>query len=74
MAGKVVLGVILFLAGLWLLIPGVSLYGYNSGTWLGEFVSLLKGFIPLFLAFIGFILIWIESEEMKMSKPTKRKK
>ena len=73
MAGKVVLGIVLFLAGLWLLIPGISLYGYNSGVWFQDFLTLLKGSIPIFLVFIGFILVWIEIEEMKTSKPSKKK-
>ena len=73
MAGKMVLGIILLLVGLWLLIPGITLSGYMSGAWLSEFIALIKGIIPPILIFLGFILVWIESEELKVAKPSRRK-
>ena len=73
MCGKIILGIALFLIGLWLLIPGLNLGNYSSGAWLGDFISLLKGSIPAIFVFIGFVLLWIEREEMKMSKPSRKK-
>ena len=62
MAGRIVLGIILLLLGLFLL-----------REWLPDFLSLLKGSIPILLVFIGFVLIWIETEEMSMSKAQKKR-
>ena len=71
---KAIFGLVLLLAGLWLLIPGFVVSGYTSGAWLQDFLVLLRGLIPPFLVFLGFILVWIEAEDMKMSKPRKRKR
>ena len=65
---KVLLGIILVIVGLWLLI-----YGYNGTGWLSDFVSVVKGILPVFLVFIGAILVWIESEELKVEKPRRKR-
>jgi hypothetical protein len=73
MAIKLLMGLILLLIGLWLLIPGIVISGYSSGLWLTDFVSLIKGLIPPILLFIGFILAWIDWEEINAAKPTRKR-
>ena len=73
MAFKLLIGLVLLLAGLWLLVPGIVISGYSSGAWLNDFVTLIKGLVPPFLLFIGFILAWIDWEEIKTAKPPKKK-
>ena len=73
MATKLLIGIVLLLSGLWLLIPGLTISGYNSGSWLSDFVVLIKGLIPPFLLFIGFVLAWMDWEEIKMAKPSRKK-
>jgi len=65
-----ILGIILVIIGLWLLMP-LEWGGYGWWQWL-EYV--LMGIIPAFLVFIGAILVWIEWEEAKIEKPTRRKR
>ena len=67
---KVILGIILVVIGLWLLIP-ISWGGL--GLW-QEFWSIIKGVVPIGLIFIGAILVWIESEELKIERPKKRRR
>ncbi len=74
MATKLIIGAALFLLGLWLLVPGFTLSGYTSGSWLNDFVVLIKGFIPPFILFIGFVMAWMDWEEIKMAKPSKKRK
>lgn len=68
--GKIILGLILVIVGLWALMP------YSWGG-LGLHVQLwevIKGIVPVFLIFIGVILVWIEWEELKIEKPSRRKR
>jgi len=68
--GKVIIGLILVIVGLWAIIP-------LSWGGLGLYVQLwevIKGVVPVFLVFIGAILVWIEWEEMKIEKPARKRK
>ncbi len=61
-AGKIVLGIIILLTGLWLLIPS-SVCGtiYCPGLW-KELRYIIKGIIPISLVGLGILLIWMEAE------------
>jgi len=68
--GKIILGLILVIIGVWALIP----LEWNG---LGLYVQLwevIKGIVPAFLVFIGAILVWIEWEELKIEKPARKRK
>ena len=68
--GKIILGLILVIVGLWAIIP----IEWNG---LGLYVQLwevIKGIIPAFLVFIGAILVWIEWEELKIEKPARKRR
>jgi len=68
--GKIILGLILVIIGIWSLIP----LDWNG---LGLYVQLwevIKGIVPAFLVFIGAILVWIEWEELKIEKPARKRK
>jgi hypothetical protein len=68
--GKIILGLILVIIGLWAIMP-------LSWNGLGLYVQLwevIKGIVPIFLIFIGAILVWIEWEELKIEKPPRRKR
>jgi hypothetical protein len=68
--GKIILGLILVIVGLWAIIP-------LDWSGLGLYVQLwevIKGVVPAFIVFIGAILVWIEWEELKIEKPTKKRK
>ncbi|NIM47393.1 MAG: hypothetical protein GTN40_04535 [Candidatus Aenigmarchaeota archaeon] len=62
---KVILGIILVIIGLWLLIP----VSWGGRAWWPELLTMIKGVLPIFLVFIGAILVWIESEELKIQRP-----
>ena len=68
--GKVLVGIVLVIIGLWAVVPA----SWNGlGLW-DELWTVIKGIVPAFLIFIGGILVWIEAEEMKLSKPKRRRK
>jgi uncharacterized membrane protein len=64
-AGKVILGLILVLIGLWLILPS-SWNGF--GLWQHLLIVLL-GIVPIVLVLAGLLIIWVESEELKTVKP-----
>lgn len=68
--GKIILGLILIAVGLWAIVPA-SWYGLGLYVQLWE---VIKGVIPVFLVFIGAILVWIEWEELMIEKPSKKKR
>ncbi len=67
---KIVLGVIFILAGMWLLFSGYffSEFGLLTFRYWQSLKVLLKGGIPLLLAVIGFLLVWVEYDELKQSR------
>jgi len=74
---KIILGIVLVVIGLWLILPvtwcqsispDFKCFGLWSDLWL-----VLKGVMPAFLIFIGAILVWIESEELKIERPKRRR-
>ena len=68
--GKVLVGIILVIVGIWAIMPVM----WNGlGLW-SELWTVIKGIVPIFLIFIGGILVWIEAEELKLSKPKRRKR
>ena len=68
---KVMFGIILVIIGLWLILP-VSLCQWCVGWWY-ELLTVIKGVLPAFLIFIGAILVWIESEEIKIARPKRKR-
>ena len=69
-AGKVILGLILVLIGLWLILPS----GWNGfGLWL-DLVVVLLGIVPIMLVLVGLLIIWMEAEELKTVKPEPKPK
>ena len=77
-AGKLILGIIFLIAGLWLVIPAAWLeslgicFNYCPGLW-QELWFLIKAVVPIGLVVLGLLLIWIEAEEVKVSKPKRKK-
>ncbi|MDD5416817.1 MAG: hypothetical protein PHU12_02465 [Candidatus Aenigmarchaeota archaeon] len=63
-AGKIILGVIVTLAGIWMLIPSSicgSFVNYCPALW-QELWFMLKGIVPVSLVVLGILLIWMETE------------
>lgn len=73
-AGKVIGGLILIAIGLGLFVlPEVQIV-----NWLGNFITVLTGVIPIFLIIIGLFVVWLEADELKtqkeLSKPMEEEK
>ncbi|MBN2203162.1 MAG: hypothetical protein JW700_03180 [Candidatus Aenigmarchaeota archaeon] len=68
--GKILIGLIFVIIGVWAIMP-ISWNGL--GLW-GAFWTVIKGVVPIFLVFIGVILVWIEAEEMKITKPKRSRR
>jgi len=67
---KMIVGVIIILAGLWLILPA-SWLGFLPGPKFAlwrDLWTIIKGTVPLGLVLLGLLLIWIESEELKGGK------
>jgi hypothetical protein len=74
-AAKVVIGLVLLVIGFGLFAdsPGLSFWKSVTGIdWLGSFITLLAGLIPIFLILLGLLVVWLEVDEMKMKKELKR--
>ncbi len=64
MFAKVLFGIILFFAGLWLILPIASGLPLQGTAW-NDFKVVLWGVLPPFLLFMGGLIVWIEMEDMK---------
>ncbi len=83
---KIIVGLILVLIGLGLFVDSVYPITGTAGTlginWLDNFVIVLTGIIPILLILVGLLVVWLEADELKMSKefeeepekPKKKKK
>lgn len=71
-AFKIILGLVLVLIGLWLFVDSVYPLSGVKGTigidWLGNFIIVLTGTIPIFLILIGLFVVWLEADELKTAK------
>ena len=62
--GKIVLGLIIVFAGLWLLIPTSMCGGiYCPGLWKDTWF-IIKGIAPVALVALGIALVWTESDKL----------
>lgn len=71
-AVKIIIGLILVLIGLGLFVDSVYPLSGVKGTlgidWLGNFIVVLTGTIPIFLILIGLFIVWLEADELKTAK------
>lgn len=74
-AVKVLVGLVLILIGLGLFVDSVVPISGVVGTfgidWLGNFVTVLTGVIPIFLIIVGLFVVWLEIDEIKAQKEIK---
>jgi len=74
---KIIVGIILVIIGLWLILPAAWCQSlatdFKCMEWYHDLVTVIKGFLPAFLIFVGAVLVWIESEEMRMQRPKRRR-
>jgi protein-S-isoprenylcysteine O-methyltransferase Ste14 len=72
---KIIIGLVLVLVGLGLFVDSVYPIMGVKGTfgidWLGNFIIVLTGVIPVFLILIGLFVVWLEADEMKTAKEFK---
>jgi len=74
-AVKVVIGLVLLAIGLGLFADSSGLNFWKSVTgvdWLGSFLTVLAGVIPIFLILLGLLIVWLEVDEMKMEKELRK--
>ncbi len=64
-AVKLLVGVVFILLGAWLIAPSWVLSKPAYWDWFHPFASVIKGTLPALLIFVGILVVWIESEEMK---------
>ena len=73
---KVIIGLALVIIGLWLILPSSWCSWISSDlvclAWWTYLKPVVLGVVPVVLVFIGAILVWIETEEMKLQRPKKR--
>lgn len=72
-AVKLVIGLVLLAVGLLMLADSLGLHVFPGNiNWLGNFIIVLTGAIPIFLILLGLFVVWLEADEMKTNKEFKR--
>lgn len=72
-AVKLVIGLVLLAVGLLMLVDSLGLHVFPGNiNWLGNFIIVLTGAIPIFLILLGLFVVWLEADEMKTNKEFKR--
>ncbi len=70
--GKIIIGLLLIIAGLYAIIPHwlvpVTVAGVKTGFAWEAFKTVLVGAIPPMIIIIGILIVWIEIEELKIEK------
>jgi protein-S-isoprenylcysteine O-methyltransferase Ste14 len=77
-AVKVIIGLVLILIGLGLFVDSVYPISGAKGTmgidWLGNFIIVVTGVIPIFLILLGLFIVWLEADDLKTSKEFEKPK
>ncbi len=68
---KILFGAILLVGSIFYMYP--SQYTAQFGAW-GDFLTVINGMIPPFVALMGLFIIWLELDEMKVKRELKSKK
>ncbi|MBI2084787.1 MAG: hypothetical protein HYT70_04235 [Candidatus Aenigmarchaeota archaeon] len=78
---KIIIGVLLIVVGMWWIAAGSSyLEPVKAAGWvtsrpaLADFITVLNGSIPPFLALIGFLVVWLEWDNIKIQKEMAKEK
>ncbi len=64
---KLIIGILIFIAGLYWYMPGNSL-----GSTLADLKTVFMGVFGLFLIFLGLIVAWIEYEDLRWESREKK--
>jgi len=79
-AVKAIAGLIVLLIGLGLFVDSVTPTlrqvlrlpaHYLKIDWIGNFITVLTGIIPIFLILVGLFIVWLELDEIKMGRELK---
>ena len=76
-ATKLVIGILIFLAGVYWYWPGGTAIANAMGIFgstITAFKTVFGGLFGVFLIFLGLIVAWIEYEDLKWSRKEKKKK
>ena len=65
---KIVIGLILTLVGLGLFADEIYPVIGTNINWIGNFVIVLTGVIPILLILLGLFIVWLEADELKVQK------
>jgi hypothetical protein len=68
---KILIGLLLILAGAYWIFYGsslVTLLGVSPNTALADFLVLVNGGLPPFIALIGLFIVWLEWDEWKIER------
>ena len=71
---KLILGIVVFLIGLYWYVPGNLVNMFFNRSAFQAFLVVFEGLFGLFLIFIGLIIAWIEFEDIKWEKREKKVK
>ncbi|MBS3051322.1 MAG: hypothetical protein J4400_04180 [Candidatus Aenigmarchaeota archaeon] len=72
-AVKLVVGVIVFLIGLYWYLPGNIVSSFFNRSAFQAFLVVFEGLFGLLLIFLGLIVAWIEYEDLKWERKEKKK-
>jgi len=64
---KILFGAILLISSIW------YIYTNQYGAW-GDFLTVVNGLVPPFIALIGVFIIWLELDELKIGKEIRAEK
>jgi len=72
-AVKIILGFVFIAIGLGLFVDSIypivnQIPGIPAIDWLGNFIVVVTGVIPIFLILIGLFVVWLEIDELKAER------
>ncbi|MBI4174020.1 MAG: hypothetical protein HY517_00100 [Candidatus Aenigmarchaeota archaeon] len=72
-AVKMVVGIIIFLIGLYWYLPSNAVSAFFNRSAFQAFLVVFEGLFGLLLIFLGLIVAWIEYEDLKWTRKEKKK-
>jgi len=67
---KIFVGAVFVIGSIWWILQGSAQYLNRSG--ISDFMTVVNGLLPPFVALLGLFIVWLELDELKIEKELKQ--
>jgi len=69
---KILLGAVFVIGSIWWVLQGSGQFFNEPGKGIKDFITVVNGLLPPFVALLGLFIVWLELDELKIEKELKQ--